>query len=593
MRILVVEDDEILQSLLKLRLSAENYAIDAAIDGLKGWEYASTYEYDLLILDVVLPKLDGLSLCQRLRHAGYTLPILMLTSQDTSSAKIMGLDAGADDYMVKPFDEPELIARVRALLRRGSTNPLPIVTCGDLHLNSSSHEVFYGKTLLNLTAKEYALLEMMMRESQHVFSNEEILESLWSSEEFPVDATVRSHMRRLRNKLTAVGAPPDLIATSHGRGYYLKFVPSTSPSVSSSSTSGPITALPSSPSPAITSPIPASPIPASPIPVSRIPASPVQGSPLHSNHYSSKYVSEKLPVSSSDVAEPSNADITIQPTSRATYNTTQLKSTTKPSEAKPSEAEQQIQYLELLNQTWQQHRSSCLDRLAVIRIAIEQLEVDQLNPELQAEAYRVAHTLVGSLGTFGLHEAMELARSLDQELHHDLYVEPSQADYLRSLLQQLQAQIESTESINQLPIRSAHDYINERSKSKLRLMLVDDDPIFLKVFSPQLQHYGFQVSTLNHPEQFWTLLESIHPDVLVLDVKMPNMTGLSLCQALRTSPNWQKIPVLFLSADRDIKTQNEAFAVGADDYLCKPMTAQHLSQRIQHRLQRIQAIAKP
>lgn len=591
MRILVVEDDEILQSLLKLRLSAENYAIDAAIDGLKGWEYASTYEYDLLILDVVLPKLDGLSLCQRLRHAGYTLPILMLTSQDTSSAKIMGLDAGADDYMVKPFDEPELIARVRALLRRGSTNPLPIVTCGDLHLNSSSHEVFYGKTLLNLTAKEYALLEMMMRESQHVFSNEEILESLWSSEEFPVDATVRSHMRRLRNKLTAVGAPPDLIATSHGRGYYLKFVPSTSPSVSPSSTSGPITALPSSPLPAITSPIPASPIPAlpipaSPIPVSRIPALPVQGSPLHSNHYSSKYVSEKLPVSSSDVAEPSNADITIQPTSRATYNTTQLKSTTK-----PSEAEQQIQYLELLNQTWQQHRSSCLDRLTVIRIAIEQLEIDQLNPELQAEAYRVAHTLVGSLGTFGLHDAMELARSLDQELHHDLYVEPSQADYLRSLLQQLQIHIETTESIDHLPVVPAQG--REGAKSKLRLMLVDDDPLFLKVFSPQLQHYGFQVSTLNHPEQFWTLLENIHPDVLVLDVKMPKMTGLSLCQALRTSPNWQKIPVLFLSSDCDIKTQQEAFAVGADDYLCKPMTARHLTQRIQHRLQRIQAIAKP
>jgi DNA-binding response OmpR family regulator/HPt (histidine-containing phosphotransfer) domain-containing protein len=502
MRILVVEDDEILQSLLKQRLSAEHYAIDSASDGLKGWDYASTYDYDLLILDLVLPKLDGISLCQKLRKAGYTLPILILTSQDTSTAKIMGLDAGADDYVVKPFDEPELIARVRALLRRGSTNPLPIVTCGDLHLNSSTHEVSYGKTVLNLTAKEYALLEMMMRESQHVFSNEEILESLWSSEEFPVDATVRSHLRRLRQKLTTVGAPPDLIATSHGRGYYLKYI-----------------------------------------------QSPVEPNPAKAN-----------------LAKPA---------------------TPKPA----TEAEPQDQYLELLNQTWQNHRSGCLDRLQIIQSALDYLQNGQLTSAIQVEAYRVAHTLVGTLGTFGLQEAMQLSRKIDQELHPDLHVEADQITHLRSLLQQLHQHIETTHTIQTLPNLS-NGSPKPPSQPKLRLMLVDDDPIFLKTFSPQLQHYGFQVSIVNHPEEFWPLLERIAPDVLVLDVQMPDTSGLSLCQSLRASPNWQRLPVIFLSSATDSKTQNEAFAAGADDYLCKPMSAQTLNDRIHQRLQRIQAIVK-
>lgn len=222
MRILLVEDDEALIKVLTRRLVEHHYAVDAVTDGVAAWEYASTYEYELLVLDVVLPKLDGISLCQRLRAAECTTPILLLTGQDTSVAKIMGLDAGADDYVVKPFDEAELIARIRALLRRSSTNPLPVLTWGELWLNPSTCEVTYADEPLTLTAKEYALLELLLRESQHVFSNEEILESLWSSEEFPVDATVRSHIRRLRHKLTAVGAPPDLIATAHGRGYYLK-----------------------------------------------------------------------------------------------------------------------------------------------------------------------------------------------------------------------------------------------------------------------------------------------------------------------------------------------------------------------------------
>ncbi|HEY9882396.1 MAG TPA: response regulator transcription factor, partial [Thermosynechococcaceae cyanobacterium] len=222
MKILLVEDDDVLIKVLTKTLKAHHYIIDAVKDGEMGWTYGSTFEYDLIVLDVVLPKLDGISLCKRFRAEGYVTPILLLTSQTANSAKVQGLDAGADDYVVKPFDQAELAARMRALLRRGSPNPYPLLTWGDLMLNPSTCEVSYRGQRLDLTTKEYELLELMLRDSQHVFSSDELLDHLWSSEKFPSEATVRSHIRRVRHKLVAIGAPHDFIATLHGRGYYLK-----------------------------------------------------------------------------------------------------------------------------------------------------------------------------------------------------------------------------------------------------------------------------------------------------------------------------------------------------------------------------------
>lgn len=221
MRILLVENDEVVIQVLTKSLEGQHYVVDAVRDGEAGWRYGSTFNYDLIVLEVMLPQLDGICLCQKLRAEGCTTPILFLAAQNTSAAKVKGLDAGADDYLVKPFDLAELSARIRALLRRGSVNASPNLTWENLLLNPSTCEVTYNSRPLTLTAKEYELLELFLRDSQHVFSVDEILDSLWSSEEFPAEATVRSHIRRLRHKLTAAGAP-DLIATVHGRGYYLR-----------------------------------------------------------------------------------------------------------------------------------------------------------------------------------------------------------------------------------------------------------------------------------------------------------------------------------------------------------------------------------
>jgi CheY-like chemotaxis protein len=200
---------------------------------------------------------------------------------------------------------------------------------------------------------------------------------------------------------------------------------------------------------------------------------------------------------------------------------------------------------------------------------------------------------VGTLGTFGLQEAMESARHLEQELHPDIYLDSSQVDILQQLLREIQQHIEATELITTLPNINRTDPDSppqtavRQQPANVRVMIVDDDPILLQTLPKQLQSYGLQVSTLNDPQQFWSVLQRLAPDVLILDIQMPVISGLELCQALRTLPHWQKLPVMFLSVFADAQTQHEAFAVGADDYLCKPINAQNLSNRIFNRLHRI------
>jgi len=192
MKILVVEDDRLTAEALVATLSNHNYTIEVASDGEAGWELAAAFAYDLILLDVTLPKLDGISLCQRLRSRGYQMPILLLTARNSSHDKAIGLDAGADDYVVKPFEPEELAARIRALLRRNQTTAQSVLEWGELRLDPGSCEVTYAAKPVSLTAKEYALLEMFIRNSRRVFSCGAILENLWSFEEIPSDEAVEN-----------------------------------------------------------------------------------------------------------------------------------------------------------------------------------------------------------------------------------------------------------------------------------------------------------------------------------------------------------------------------------------------------------------
>jgi DNA-binding response OmpR family regulator len=224
MRILVVEDDIYLSDMLKDALTDERYAVDIVSDGEMAWDWLQTLPYDLILLDLTLPKLDGISFCRRLRSYKFPQSVLMLTARDTLADKVTGLDAGADDYLVKPFEMPELMARIRALLRRGSLPENPTLSWGNLTVNSSIYEVKYEAKALSLTPKEYALLELLVINGRRVMSRAGIIERIWTLDDPPSEETIKSHIKSLRQKLRVVGAPDDFIETIYGLGYRLKAI---------------------------------------------------------------------------------------------------------------------------------------------------------------------------------------------------------------------------------------------------------------------------------------------------------------------------------------------------------------------------------
>lgn len=221
MKILLVEDDHRIAQAIAEALMDQKYTVEVAREGEMGLYLAETNNFDLIVLDVMLPKLDGITLCQRLRQGGNQTPILMLTARDTSQDKVQGLDVGADDYVIKPFDMPELLARIRALLRRGTIPFSPILEWENIRLSPSECQVFYGGKPLALTPKEYGLLELLLRHGSQLLSRSAILDHLWTWEDPPGEETVKVHIRSLRQKLKATGAPANLIETVYGMGYRL------------------------------------------------------------------------------------------------------------------------------------------------------------------------------------------------------------------------------------------------------------------------------------------------------------------------------------------------------------------------------------
>lgn len=222
MRILIIEDNQDLAAQFVEALAEQQYLVDTTHDGLIGWEMMQSVEYDLVILDVMLPGLDGLSLCRRLRDQGQLVPVLMLTARGESRDQITGLDSGADDYLVKPVRLAELNARVRALLRRGKVHPTSsVLEIGNLLFDPCAAEVTYGGQPLALRPKEFALLELFLRHPNRLFSRSAILDQLWSfDDEPPEENTIKSHIKGLRQKLKSVGME-DLVETVYGLGYRL------------------------------------------------------------------------------------------------------------------------------------------------------------------------------------------------------------------------------------------------------------------------------------------------------------------------------------------------------------------------------------
>lgn len=221
MRILLVEDDANLAQFIRKGLKEENYAVDVAADGEEGLDMALTNPYDLLILDIMLPKLDGLTLCHRVRAKGLTTPVLLLTARNTVETKVSGFDTGADQFLPKPFAFVELLAQIRALLRRGSQQQLVQLQAADLTLDPATRRVWRAGQEISLTNKEYALLEFLLRHKNRVLTRTVIIEHVWDISYDPMTNIVDAHIRALRAKIDRDFSPP-LIATVRGAGYMLE-----------------------------------------------------------------------------------------------------------------------------------------------------------------------------------------------------------------------------------------------------------------------------------------------------------------------------------------------------------------------------------
>jgi len=221
-RILIVDDEPAVQQALSRALSLERYEVAAAGDGTEALEMLGLAPYDAVILDVSMPKLDGLDVCRRLREGGDRTPVLMLTARDEIDDRVAGLDAGADDYLVKPFALRELMARVRALLRRtGDSEPEGVLAFEDLRLDSLAHEAWRGERRLELTRTEFLLLDLFLRHPRQVLTRSQIFEDVWGYDFGSSSNSLGVYMGYLRRK-TEAGGEPRLLHTVRGVGYVLR-----------------------------------------------------------------------------------------------------------------------------------------------------------------------------------------------------------------------------------------------------------------------------------------------------------------------------------------------------------------------------------
>lgn len=223
MRILLVEDDPTLAQFVAKGLREHSYAVDVAGDGDAAVYQAAINPYDAIVLDVMLPRRDGFSVCREIRRRGMTMPVLMLTARDAVSDRVAGLDTGADDYLTKPFDFLELLARLRALLRRGPAMVQPVIRVADLELDTHGQRAFRGGRPIPLTTKEYALLEFLARHADRVVGRADISDHVWDDNYDPASNLIESYINRLRRKVDSIGFEP-LIHTRRGAGYILTAV---------------------------------------------------------------------------------------------------------------------------------------------------------------------------------------------------------------------------------------------------------------------------------------------------------------------------------------------------------------------------------
>ena len=602
MRILLVEDDEILQDVLRQSLTSQNHIVDVAEDGQLGWDYVESGEYELILLDIGLPKLDGISLCEKLRKEGCSTPILLMTAKDANQERIRGLDAGADDYLIKPLDLEELHARIRALSRRGEVVPTNVLEVKGLRLDPSTCEVSYQQKPIKLTPKEYNLLELFLRNPSRVFSRGQILDRLWTFDDPPQEDSVKAHIKGLRKKLKKAGVV-DWIENVYGIGYRL------SPNISQ----------PESEVKEVAKSIHSlveqefnqkmeqmwqqyQDLMAARMDVLQTAVLALEKGELSPDlQHSAEKAAHKLAgvlgmfdrqVGTTLAREIETlmqdhqvllspeqnrfvslvADLRSLLALEDTVTSTSINETQKllliSPELKLGSELQQLANSATLS--WKQ-----VDNIDTAKIWLTNnspyivvLDIDQINQE------QVYLALIGDLAN-RTPSIPVLILSKEARLVDRLTVVRSGA---AGFLVKPVTSAQVWQTVNQLLQRDRSVTTN--------VLVVDDDPLFLAAIRPLLEPWGIRMTALDNPLRFWDVLQSTNPDLLILDVEMPEINGIELCQTIRTDPNWQSLPILFLTARRDSETIQQIFTAGADDFATKPIIGSELLSRINNRLER-------
>jgi DNA-binding response OmpR family regulator len=630
MKLLLVEDDEMIAMTLAQVLANYHYTVDQATDGQIAWEMVTRYPYDLILLDVIIPKLDGVSLCRQLRFSGYQMPILLLTALDSTSDRVNGLEAGADDYVIKPFNMPELLARIKALLRRGKiTLTQEILTWEDIKFNPDTGEVFYGENLLHLTPKEYHLLELFLRSPGRIFSRSTILDRLWLMDESPGEEAVTTHIKGLRQKLKSAGMTTDLIETVYGLGYRLKPPQNNEIAMRVSAVEGSLATAENPPL------------------LSQNQDSIRQSQCIeHLKNIRQKYqesLKKKSTIFAQTLRQLQSGSLEENLRKTTELNIHQLAGSlgsfgfrdaskfAKEIEAifkhNPNLQESQIKrfqgFIEELKKIIDQSPSSLSQSITIP----EPLEVNQvivsprlliidddpiLRDRVQREAiswgFQVETTPDIETGRHAIEKKPPDIILLDlsfPETHENGIVllrefhqkKPEIPIFVLSSNNELSERLEvarlgATAFLNKsIPIKEILKIITQtlnQTTENAKILVVDDDPNQLRIIRVLLEPWGFKITTLENTQRFWDILEITNPDLLILDIEMPCFNGIELCQVVRNDVRWTNLPILFLSFHSDPETIYQVFSVGADDYVNKPIIGPELIARILNRLERTQ-----
>ncbi|MFM2303457.1 MAG: hypothetical protein RLZZ135_866 [Cyanobacteriota bacterium] len=585
MRILVVEDDPGIGFLLETLLVSNKYVVDVATDGQAGLDLSAAYEYDAVVLDVTLPKKDGISVCREIRAGGNTVPILLLTSLDSPADRTRGLDAGADDYLGKPFDRDELLARLRALLRRAHAPSVPILSWGDLHLDPVSTNVTFGNRLIPVTPKEYALLELFLRNSKRVFSCNAILDHLWSYEP-PGEETIRTHIKGLRQKLKQVGAAADSIETVYGIGYRLK------------------------------------------------PLDPPGANLLTETWEKFKgQVHEQVAVLEQLAVRFLHQDLQADWQmigKNIAHSLTGSLGTFGFSLS--SELARQIEKLLGGEQDLTREQGQLLFSLVTalreeLDRPIATTDLHSFTPDLATDILLVSadkdlNREIQSMATergWNVQIVPTIAAARSQ-LHHDrarsillTSTAIEQTDEVLGLLVEINKQVPLVPvialtdpdrldpalhqlgnwiSICPTKIADLMDSIDraimEAESTQTHVLVVDDDLKILAILRALLVPWGFKITTLADSQKFWEILPIVKPDLVILDVEMPIVSGLDLCQSIRDRFEWATLPIIFLTAHTEPTLIHQVFAIGADDFITKPVIGPEIIARITNLMERQQ-----